>query len=60
MSAATRLALFGAALALVFVASFTAAGALVPQAVVTRWEHQGQTPHSPASTTSHQHGGSER
>lgn len=60
MSAATRLALFGAALALVFVASFAAAGTLVPQAVVARWEHQGQTPHTPTTTTPHPHGGSDR
>jgi len=43
VTAPTKLILFGIALVALFLASFTIAGAVVPDDVVTRWTERGAT-----------------
>ncbi len=43
MNAASRLALYGVGLVAIFVASYAATGALVPDSVVENWQDQSIT-----------------
>ncbi len=45
MNAASRLALYGVGLVAIFVASYAAAGAIVPDSVVENWQEQSVTHH---------------
>lgn len=52
MNVPTRLGLYGAALVLVFGASYVAADAFVPESVVTDWQQQAeQNSHASAAAT---------
>ena len=57
MTAPTKLILFGIALVALFLASFTIAGAVVPDDVVTRWTERGATHETGVTGTSATHTG---